>query len=59
MVDPPQPKIEPKGTVSFRINLEQPDAHASRFEVTFTAPKKGGGKDAGASSAAKPAESAK
>lgn len=39
IISPPQTALEAKGTVGFRITLDQPDANASRFEVTFTAPK--------------------
>ena len=31
----PETALEPRGTVGFRITLDQPDPHASRFEVTF------------------------
>ncbi|MGA9041666.1 MAG: DUF3426 domain-containing protein [Terriglobales bacterium] len=65
-IDAPQPKIDGKGTASFRVALDLPDPHASRFEVTFAAAEKsaaknGGGKDSGmkdsgAGDAAKPAE---
>lgn len=54
VIDPPQAKLDAKGTVGFKITLEQPDPHASRFEVTFAADKKGNAADA-----AKPAEPAK
>jgi hypothetical protein len=40
VIDPPQPKIDGKGTTSFRITLDLPDPHATRFEVTFGAPAK-------------------
>ena len=69
VIDAPQPKIDGKGTASFRVALDLPDPHASRFEVTFSAPEKadmkdGGMKDAapkdsGGADAAKPAEPAK
>ncbi len=36
IISPPQSSLGPKATVGFRITLEQPDAAASRFEVTFT-----------------------
>ena len=53
IADPPQPKIDAKGTVSFRITLDLPDPHATRFEVTFGAPAK-----PGADAMAKPADTA-
>ena len=40
-VDPPQPKLDGKGTVGFKVTLEQPDPHATRFEVNFGSPQKG------------------
>ncbi len=40
VIDPPQAKLDSKGTVGFKITLEQPDPHATRFEVTFEAAKK-------------------
>jgi len=63
-IDAPQPKIDPKGTASFKVALDLPDPHASRFEVTFGTPEKGtvkeGVKDSGAKEPdAKPAEPAK
>ncbi len=39
-IDPPQPKLDGKGTVGFKVTLDQPDPHATRFEVNFEAPKK-------------------
>lgn len=39
IISPPQTMLEARGTVGFRITLDQPDADASRFEVTFTTPK--------------------
>jgi predicted Zn finger-like uncharacterized protein len=39
IISPPQTMLEARGTVGFRITLDQPDADASRFEVTFTRPK--------------------
>ncbi|OIQ97134.1 hypothetical protein GALL_208330 [mine drainage metagenome] len=36
IISPPQSSLGPKATVGFRITLDQPDAAASRFEVTFT-----------------------
>jgi hypothetical protein len=44
IINPPQQTLDVRGTVGFRITLPQPDANASRFEVTFTAPKAGSGK---------------
>ena len=38
---PPQTSLDARGTVGFRVTLEQPDVLASRFEVTFTAPTPG------------------
>jgi predicted Zn finger-like uncharacterized protein len=43
VIDPPQAKLDSNGSVGFRITLEQPDPTATRFEVTFAGPKKGGG----------------
>ena len=37
-ISPPQTTLDAHGTVGFRITLEQPDANATRFEVTFTTP---------------------
>lgn len=42
VIDPPQAKLDAKGTVGFKITLDQPDPHATRFEVTFEAEKKAG-----------------
>lgn len=53
VIDPPQSTLDGKGTVGFKITLEQPDPHASRFEVTFA------GKKAASDAGAKPAEPAK
>jgi hypothetical protein len=39
IISPPQTTLYARGTVGFRITLDQPDANASRFEVTFTAAK--------------------
>lgn len=39
IISPPQTTLDAHGTVGFRITLDQPDANASRFEVTFTAAK--------------------
>lgn len=36
---PPQAGLDGHGTVGFRITMDQPDANATRFEVTFTAAK--------------------
>lgn len=36
IISPPQTSLDARATVGFRITLEQPDASASRFEVTFT-----------------------
>jgi hypothetical protein len=42
IITPPQPALDANGTVGFRVTLDQPDVNATRFEVTFTAPKPGG-----------------
>jgi len=55
VIDPPQDKLDAEGTVSFKVTLDQIDPHATRFEVTFAAPKKGEAKPA---AAPPPAESA-
>ena len=39
IVAPPQPTLDAKATVGFKVTLEQPHPDATRFEVTFTAPK--------------------
>jgi hypothetical protein len=39
VVNPPQAKLDPKATVGFSLTLDQPDASATRFELTFTAAK--------------------
>lgn len=39
IIDPPQQKLDARATVAFRITLNQPDPHATRFDVTFAAPK--------------------
>ncbi|MDR3441161.1 DUF3426 domain-containing protein [Telmatospirillum sp.] len=39
IISPPQANLDARGTVGFRITLDQPDASASRFEVTFAAAK--------------------
>jgi hypothetical protein len=44
IISPPQTTLDAHGTVGFRITLDQPDANASRFEVTFTAAKPPAGK---------------
>jgi predicted Zn finger-like uncharacterized protein len=41
-IDPPQPKLDGKGTVGFKVTLDQPDPHATRFEVNFGSPQKAG-----------------
>lgn len=41
IVSPPQATLDAKATVGFKVTLEQPDANATRFEVTFIAPKNG------------------
>ena len=41
IIDPPQPTLAKRASVAFRIMLSQPDAHASRFELTFAEPKPG------------------
>jgi predicted Zn finger-like uncharacterized protein len=38
-IDAPQAKLEAKGTVGFKVNLDQPDPHATRFEVNFESKK--------------------
>lgn len=35
---PPQPGLDAKAAVGFRVTLERPDPEATRFEVTFTLP---------------------
>jgi predicted Zn finger-like uncharacterized protein len=42
IITPPQPSLEGHATVGFRITLDQPDANATRFEVTFTTPNSSG-----------------
>jgi predicted Zn finger-like uncharacterized protein len=42
VVAPPQPTLDAKATVGFKVTLEQPHPDATRFEVTFTAPKPAG-----------------
>jgi predicted Zn finger-like uncharacterized protein len=42
IISPPQATLEAKATVGFKVTLEQPSADATRFEVTFIAPKAGG-----------------
>jgi hypothetical protein len=39
IVNPPQASLGPKETVGFSLTLEQPDASATNFEISFTAPK--------------------
>ena len=41
IVSPPQGSIDARATVGFKVTLTQPDVNASRFEVTFIAPKSG------------------
>jgi hypothetical protein len=41
IISPPQAALDAKATVGFKVTLEQPDANATRFEVTFIAPKAG------------------
>lgn len=53
VIDPPQTTLDGGGTVGFKITLEQPDPHATRFEVTFA------GKKTAGETGAKPAEPAK
>jgi hypothetical protein len=35
---PPQTALDARATVGFKVTLDQPDATATRFEVTFTTP---------------------
>ena len=42
IISPPQATLDGKATVGFKVTLEQPSADATRFEVTFIAPKTGG-----------------
>ncbi len=44
VIDPPQPTLDAQGTIGFKITLDQPDPHASRFEVTFVQAKPMAGK---------------
>jgi predicted Zn finger-like uncharacterized protein len=39
VVSPPQASLDGKGTVGFKVTLEQPHPEATRFEVTFIAAK--------------------
>lgn len=39
VVSPPQATLDGHATVGFKVTLEQPSADATRFEVTFIAPK--------------------
>jgi|SRR5579859_496844 len=39
IISPPQASLDGKATVGFKVTLEQPSADATRFEVTFIAPK--------------------
>ena len=41
IISPPQATLDGKATVGFKVTLEQPDVNATRFEVTFIAPKSG------------------
>jgi hypothetical protein len=41
IISPPQANLDGKATVGFKVTLEQPDVNATRFEVTFIAPKAG------------------
>lgn len=38
-ITPPQPSLDPRGSVGFRITLDQPNPSATRFDVTFTSAK--------------------
>ena len=40
IISPPQATLDGKATVGFKVTLDQPDVNATRFEVTFIAPKK-------------------
>ncbi len=42
IISPPQASLDGKATVGFKVTLEQPSADATRFEVTFIAPKAAG-----------------
>jgi predicted Zn finger-like uncharacterized protein len=44
VVSPPQATLDGKSTVGFKVTLEQPHPEATRFEVTFIAPKAAAGK---------------
>lgn len=39
IISPPQATLDGKATVGFKVTLDQPDVNATRFEVTFIAPK--------------------
>jgi predicted Zn finger-like uncharacterized protein len=41
IISPPQATLEGKATIGFKVTLDQPDVNATRFEVTFIAPKPG------------------
>ncbi len=41
IISPPQASLDAKATVGFKVTLDQPSADATRFEVTFIAPKAG------------------
>ena len=40
-IEPPQSKLDAKGTAGFKVTLDQPDPHATRFEITFGEAKSG------------------
>ena len=42
IISPPQATLDGKATIGFKVTLDQPDVNATRFEVTFIAPKSGG-----------------
>jgi predicted Zn finger-like uncharacterized protein len=42
IISPPQASLDGKATVGFKVTLEQPSPDATRFEVTFIAPKDAG-----------------
>ncbi len=39
IISPPQATLDGKATIGFKVTLDQPDVNATRFEVTFIAPK--------------------
>lgn len=57
-IDPPQASLDGHGTVGFKITLETPDPHASRFEVTFVAGKPSNVAPTAKEGDAKPSETA-